>query len=110
MLNETRIISEEEAQELSFNKGMEVVSKDTFWSKWKKGIEMISPLQSLEAQQKSNYVMLFGLVAGMIVMLWKLKDFWWIELILGASLFNQSFTMLGIWQRIKIIKKLEDGE
>ena len=84
------------------------IKQKGFLEKWKEGIQMISPLQSLQAQQKSNYVMLVGLVAGMIVMLWKLKDFWWVELILAASLFNQSMSMIGIWQKIKIIKKLEE--
>ena len=90
------------------NEQIKTEVKESFISKWKKGIEMITPLQQLESQQKGNYVMLFGLIAGIIVMLWKIKDYWWIEIILGASLFNQSLTMIGIWQKIKLIKKLEE--
>jgi len=90
------------------NEQIKTKVKESFLTRWKKGIEMITPLQQLESQQKGNYVMFVGLIAGMIVMLWKLKDFWWIELILGASLFNQSLTMIGIWQKIKMIKKLEE--
>ena len=79
----------------------------TFIEKWKQGIAMITPLQQLQSQQKANWVMLVGLIAGIIVMLFKMKDFWWIELILGASLFNHSITMLGIQQKINMISKLE---
>ena len=79
-----------------------------FIDKWKAGIAMVTPLQRLEATQKGNWVMLVGLVAGIIVMFFKLKDFWWIELILGASLFNQAITMLGIHQQINAFRKVEE--
>jgi len=81
----------------------------TFLSKWKQGIEQITPFQQLEAQQKGNWVMLVGLIAGIIVMFWKFNDYWWVEIILSAALFNHSLTMIGIWQKIKLIKKIERG-
>jgi membrane glycosyltransferase len=80
----------------------------SFLEKWKAGIEKVTPLQRLEATQRSNWIMIVGLIAGMIVMLWKLKDFWWIELILGASLFNQVMTMIGMQQQIKAFRKVEE--
>ena len=80
----------------------------SFIGKWKAGISKVTPLQRLEATQKGNWVMLVGLFAGIIVMFFKLKDFWWIELILGASLFNQLVTMLGIQQQIKAFRKVEE--
>jgi uncharacterized membrane protein HdeD (DUF308 family) len=84
------------------------MTEETFLQRWKKGIAMINPLQQLQAQQKGNWVMVVGLVAGMIVMLWKLKEYWWIELILGASLFNQAITMIAIQQKINMLKKFEE--
>jgi membrane glycosyltransferase len=69
---------------------------------------MVTPLQRLEVTQRSNWIMLFGLVAGMVVMSWKLKDFWWIEFILIASLFNQAVTMIGIHQQINAFRKVEE--
>lgn len=80
----------------------------SFISKWKQGIAEITPLQQMQSMQKGNWVMLFGLIAGIIVMLFKLKDFWWIEIILAASLFNHSITMLGVWQKIKMISAIEN--
>jgi membrane glycosyltransferase len=79
-----------------------------FINNWKKGIAMVTPLQRLEVTQRSNWIMLFGLVAGMVVMLWKLKDFWWIEFILVASLFNQAVAMIGIHQQINAFRKVEE--
>ena len=78
-------------------------------SKWKQGIANITPLQQLQSTQKGNWVMLVGIIAGIIVMGFKAKEFWWIEIILTASLFNHSLMMIGIQQKIKLITKLEQG-
>ena len=75
--------------------------------KWKQGIANITPLQQLQSTQKGNWVMLVGIICGIIVMGFKAKEFWWIEIILVASLFNHSLMMIGIQQKIKMITKLE---
>lgn len=78
-----------------------------FFQKWKQGIMNITPLQQLESTQKGNWVMLIGIIAGIIVMAFKFKEFWWIEIILVASLFNHSLMMLGIQQKINLFRKIE---
>ena len=78
-----------------------------FLTKWKSGIMAITPMQQLRATQKGNWVMLVGIIAGLIVMAFKAKDFWWIEIILLASLFNHSLMMIGIQQKISILNKFE---
>ncbi len=80
----------------------------TFIEKWKEGIKNITPLQQLKANQKSNWVMVVGLVCGMVVVCFNLKTLWWAELILGASLFNQVMTMLGVKQKIDMLNKFEE--
>jgi hypothetical protein len=81
-----------------------------FIEKWKKGIAMVTPMQSMKATQKGNWVMLIGFVCGIIVMLSKIKDFWWIEIILCAGLFNHIIMMIGIAQKINLLSKFEAGE
>jgi hypothetical protein len=78
--------------------------------RFKEGVAMITPLQSLSAQQKGNWVMLVGLLCGIVVMAFKISQFWWIEIILGAGTFNQLVTMLGIQQKINLLKKMEAGQ
>ena len=91
---------------------MEIEKKkqESFIQRWKKGIEMITPIQQMQAQQKGNWVMLVGFIAGIIAMLWKIKEFWWIEIILGAGMFNHILAMIGIWQKLKMISKFEAEE
>ena len=78
-----------------------------FIDNWKKGMAMITPRQQLEAQQKGNWVMALGLLCGVIAMAFNLRTWWWSEFILVAALFNQSVTILGVWQKLAIFKDLE---
>ena len=80
----------------------------SFIGKWKEGIAMITPLQQLEATQKGNWVMLIGIICGMVATAFKFKDFWWIEIILAVSIFNQVLGMVGIQQKIKALRKFEE--
>ena len=80
-----------------------------FINKWKQGIENITPIQQLQSTQKGNWVMLVGIISGIVVMAFRAKDFWWIEIILVASLFNHSLMMIGIQQKIKLINNFEKG-
>jgi len=82
---------------------------NNFITKWKQGIAKVTPLQQLEATQKGNWVMLVGFIAGIIVMAFNAKNFWWIEIILIAGVFNHSIMMLGIWQKIKMFREIENG-
>ena len=82
-------------------------TQKSFISKWKDGIAMITPLQSAQATQKGNWVMLLGLLAGIVVMAFKFKTYWWVEMILCAGLFNHIVAMLGIQQKINLLSKLE---
>ena len=83
------------------------MDKQTFMQRWKQGIAMITPLQQLEATQKGNWVMLTGLLCGLVVIAFKIKTYWWGEIILIGALFNQIVTMLGIRQKIKMLKQFE---
>jgi predicted CDP-diglyceride synthetase/phosphatidate cytidylyltransferase len=78
--------------------------------RWKEGIAMITPLQSAQASQKANWVMLIGFLGGIITMAFNLKQWWWIEIILTAGLFNHSIMMIGIQQKINMLSKFEQED
>src|SRR3990167_1299541 len=82
------------------------MTNKTFISKWKAGMAKATPLQLTEATQKGNWVMLLGIITGIIVMVFN-KSFWWIEIILVASLFNHAIVMIGNWQKIKQFREVE---
>lgn len=78
--------------------------------RWKDGMAMITPMQSAKATQKGNWVMFIGLLAGIIVMAFKINTYWWVEIILCAGLFNHVIAMLGIQQKINMLSKYEQEE
>ena len=79
----------------------------SFLERWRRGIAESTQLQQSQASQKGNWVMLVGLIVGIIVMAFKIKEYWWIEIILFAALFNHTLMMLGIWQKIKALENIE---
>lgn len=91
-------------------KNYKELGREKFFKKAKEGIINISPLASLQATQKGNWVMLIGFLCGIVVMAFKISQFWWIEIILCAGLFNHSLMMLGQQQKINMLLKMEEVE
>ena len=88
-------------------KNYKELGREEFLKRKKEGIVNIYPLSSAQATQKGNWVMFVGLLAGIIVMAFKIKQFWWVEIILCAGLFNHIIMMLGVQQKINLLSKLE---
>lgn len=88
--------------------GNELTWKE-YIARWKKGIEGLTPLQQLRTQIKSTWIMLIGIVAGIIICLFNIKSFWWLLLILVGAFGNTSVQQIGLIQKFKIFKSLEGG-
>ena len=78
-------------------------------SRWKKGIEGLTPLQQLKTQIQSTWIMLVGIVCGIIICFFSLDNLWWLLLILVGALGNTSVQQIGLLQKFKIFKDLEGG-
>lgn len=83
--------------------------KQTFIQRWKEGIKQVTQLQQLKIQQRSNWITIIGLLCGIIVMAFNIRQWWWIEIILGAGVMNQSMVLIGTKQKIDTIQKIEDS-
>lgn len=72
-----------------------------FMKRWKLGIEGITPLQQAKTNLLGNWIVLSGIVSGMIInALIRMKEqWWWIEIILGGSLILTSMSMVSGFQR-----------
>lgn len=89
-------------------KGNALDSKE-FLHKWKKGIQSITPLQQASIVYKNSWVMIIGILAGIIFTLFNLKQLWWLTIILAAAFVNTLIVQLGNWQKYKMLKSLEGG-
>lgn len=81
-----------------------------FLSKWKKGIEGITPFQQIKSQIKGTNVMLFGLLCGIVACAFSIKKLWWVEIILGAGFFNTYISLIGMKQKKKLLEQFSGEE
>lgn len=82
------------------------LSGKEFLKRWRDGMEQVTPLQQAKIQL-FNYVpilagILFGLVAS------GLNHTWWLFIILIGSFGITCVQTLGVWQRYRILKKVDD--
>jgi len=90
------------------NEGNKLTFKE-FMSRWKEGIEGITPLQQVKGQLNATYIMLVGIFCGFVVTLFAFKNLWWLTIILGAAFFNTIMQLIGVWQKKNIFETMEKG-
>jgi len=86
--------------------GNELTFKE-FMSRWKKGIEGVTALQQLKMQINSMYIMIIGLICGIVITLIAPGRLWWLTIILFGGLFNIVIQYLGVWQKKKMLENIE---
>jgi len=74
--------------------------------RWKQGVQTLNPYQQLIIQYRSTWIMIFGIVAGIIICCFSIKNLWWLMIILIGALGNTAVTQVGIYQRKKIFKNI----
>jgi len=88
----------------------EELSFKGFFKMWGKGIEGITPLQQAKSNLLGVWIVLTGLISGIIVnCLVRLKDtWWWLTIILVGSLFLTLIQTVGFYQKYKILKRVNE--
>jgi len=79
-----------------------------FMSKWKEGLQGVTPYQQTKMQLNSTYIMLIGILCGFVITLFNLKNLWWLTIILGAAFFNTGVSALGLWQKKIALGNIEN--
>lgn len=96
---EKKWLKDKEGNKLSFKEYM---------SKWKSGIEGITPLQRTKAQLSGTRIMLLGLFLGLIMSLIGYKTLWWVAIILVGGIINTSIQYIAQKQQLEIYKNIEN--
>lgn len=79
-----------------------------FIEKWKKGILSVTELQKIKTQINSTWIVMIGIILGLIVMFFNAKNFWWLIIILIGALFNTAVQLLGLYQKKVWLVKIEN--
>lgn len=83
--------------------GNEVTWKE-FGSRWKKGMEGITPIQQTITQLWFTWIVVIGIVFGMVVCLFAIKTLLWLFIVLLGALGNTLVQLLGLWQKKRILE------
>jgi len=81
-----------------------------FMKRWGKGIEGITPLQQVTTQLLGIWITITGVIAGIVVnALVRMEGvWWWVEIILVGSLIVTAVSLLGLYQKYKIYKRVDE--
>jgi len=78
-----------------------------FLKRWKKGLQGVTPLQQTQVQVKSTWIMIFGIMAGIVICIIGMDNLWWLLIILIGALGNTFVQQLGLWQKKTLLENIE---
>lgn len=93
-----KIFKDKEGNKLTFKE---------FTSRWKSGIEEITPIQKIKTQILGTRIMLLGLFLGLCVSIYGWKNLWWVGIILIGALINTGVQYLALIQQRKLLDDIE---
>ena len=77
------------------------IEKIPFMQRWKLGILKVSPLYVEKTKFNTTWIVVIGIIGGLVGSLMSYKTLWWLALILGAALINTLLMQVVQYQRIK---------
>ena len=80
---------------------------EEFLGRWKQGLQSVTPLQQVKIQIKGNWIVIIGVLAGIVMSSLAAKTLWWLMIILFGGLFNVIVQQLGTWQKKKALERIE---
>ena len=70
-----------------------------FFKKWKQGIDGVTVMQQVKMQIQSTYIMILGMILGIIVSGADYKHYWWIMVVLIGGIFNTGISLITLYQK-----------
>jgi hypothetical protein len=86
--------------------GNELTWKE-YMSRWKKGIEGLTPYQKIKSQIWGTRISLLGIVLGIIASIIAFKNLWWVLVILIGALIVTGTQYLSLVQQRKLFEDIE---
>lgn len=77
-----------------------------FFSRWKEGIQKITPMQQTAVNLMGNVLVVVGVIIGLITTF--LVKLWWLFIILSGSLLLTTMGLVGTLQKYFVLKKINE--
>ena len=85
--------------------GEQITTKE-FFSRWKKGMQEVTPMQQTKISLIGNVFVLIGIVFGITMMI--INQVWWLLVILTGSFLLAGMGTLGNLQRYFALQKINE--
>jgi hypothetical protein len=86
------------------NKEKKWIEYKEFMSRWKEGINAVTPLEQTRSQIVFSWITIIGIICGIVATAFAFKNLWWVIIILVAALGNSIVSLIGINQKYTILK------
>lgn len=77
-----------------------------FFQRWKEGIENLSLISQTKVSIQSQFIIIFGIILGIIFTI--MSKTWWLVIILVGSIITCIMTLLGYYQKLFLLRKMEE--
>lgn len=88
--------------------GEEITHKE-YMKRWKQGIMKVGLLSQTKIQVRSTWIIIIGLIAGIIVSIMNAENLWWLIIILLGALGNTAIQLIGLIQKRNLIDRHKGG-
>jgi len=78
-----------------------------YWTRFKTGVEGITPFQQARMSYRSTWIILLGIVLGIVFASMSLANLWWLLVILIGALGNTMVQQIGNYQRLSLLRRLQ---
>lgn len=86
----------------------EQISTKEFMSRWKQGIMNITQLQQSQNLFWNSWLIVIGIVAGIVVSIYNFKNLWWLMIVLLGALGNTIVMQIANYQKMIRLKEIEN--
>lgn len=83
------------------------ITPQEFRQRFSEGVQGITPLQQKKSQLFFTWLVILGLICGIVVSIYSWKTLWWLAIVLIAGLGNTCVGLIGAYQQYKILKNMD---
>ncbi|KKN22721.1 hypothetical protein LCGC14_0912230 [marine sediment metagenome] len=87
----------------------ETITGKEYLSRWKQGIQKVGILHQTKIQVRSTWIIIIGILAGLVISAINFKTLWWLFIILCGALGNTSVQLISLIQKKNLLDSLEGG-
>ena len=91
------------------NVGEQITWKE-FFKRWKEGIVSITQYQQAKITFRNTWIIVFGIIAGLVISIMNYEDLWWLGIILLGALVNTLVIQIGNYQKLKVLGRFLGDE